>query len=319
VALIAMAVGQSNERSAGSPCSATRIWFEVSAARGSNRRVKLRRTADENGRFGGSDRENLLREILALPEEKLSPEEAARDLVYDAMEEPLDDVREKLLGTALKLDPENVDALLMSLSDAIAGVAQRIEALRAIVEIGERRLGPKAFDEFAGHFWGFIETRPYMRARQELADTLFFFGRLEKACVEYDEMLRLNPGDNQGVRYNLLLARLALGDLEKARKLIAIYPEEDWSVAFAWGAVLERFLSGDEVAAHAALLRARKQNPHMEAHLSGRRKAPPVPPAYYSKGSREEADCFFDSMKVAWEKHPQALAWLKKQKAAKKK
>jgi hypothetical protein len=30
------------------------------------------------------------------------------------------------------------------------------------VAAGERSLGPKAFEEDAGHFWGILETRPYM-------------------------------------------------------------------------------------------------------------------------------------------------------------
>ena len=33
------------------------------------------------------------------------------------------------------------------------------------VEAGELALGPKGFKQYAGHFWGFLETRPYMRAR----------------------------------------------------------------------------------------------------------------------------------------------------------
>ena len=33
-------------------------------------------------------------------------------------------------------------------------------------------LGPRGFKQYAGHFWGFLETRPYMRARAGLAGTL---------------------------------------------------------------------------------------------------------------------------------------------------
>jgi len=32
------------------------------------------------------------------------------------------------------------------------------------VHAGERALGPEAFSEGVGHFWGVLETRPYMRA-----------------------------------------------------------------------------------------------------------------------------------------------------------
>ena len=62
-----------------------------------------------------------------------------------------------------------MDALLQAAT--YAGLEQQgrgIEFLRKVVAIGEKNLG-KDFKEFAGHFWGFIETRPYMRARERLA------------------------------------------------------------------------------------------------------------------------------------------------------
>jgi hypothetical protein len=66
---------------------------------------------------------------------------------------------------ALELDPENVDALLMLEEAPNQSDKERIERLRGIVAIGAKRLGKKVFRELVPHFWGFIETRPYMRAR----------------------------------------------------------------------------------------------------------------------------------------------------------
>lgn len=71
------------------------------------------------------------------------------------------------------------------------------------VEAGERALGSEAFEEWEGHFWGILETRPYMRARHGLALCLWEAGESKKAIEHYTEMLRLNPGDNQGIRYVL--------------------------------------------------------------------------------------------------------------------
>ena len=42
---------------------------------------------------------------------------------------------------------------------------QALELYRKGVEAGERALGSESFNEYAGHFWGHLETRPYMRAR----------------------------------------------------------------------------------------------------------------------------------------------------------
>ena len=69
------------------------------------------------------------------------------------------------------------------------------------VEAGELALGPQAFKEYAGHFWGFLETRPYMRARAGLAGALLKLGDVDGAIDHFRDMLRLNPNDNQGIRY----------------------------------------------------------------------------------------------------------------------
>jgi hypothetical protein len=58
---------------------------------------------------------------------------------------------------------------------------------------------------------------------------------------------------------------------------------------------------------------ARKQNPHMEAYLRGHRKLPKQLPNAYQIGSREEAVCFAERLRMAWEPHSEARSWLAKQ------
>ena len=67
------------------------------------------------------------------------------------------------------------------------------------VEAGELALGPRGFKEYAGHFWGFLEICPYMRARAGLASTLLQLGDVDGALAHYYDMLKLNPNDNQGI------------------------------------------------------------------------------------------------------------------------
>lgn len=241
--------------------------------------------------------------------------DAAQQLVYDAWEAATDEEEEALIFSALKLDPMNVDALLQAAVYAGLDGEEEIEYLRQVVAAGEKNLGPKAFKEFAGHFWGFIETRPYMRARERLAEALRHAGRLDEAIAEWNAMLELNPGDNQGIRYLLLPAVLTLNRLEAARKLFAAYPGDlKFNTVFAWGRVLERFLSDDLPGAVAALAAARKQNPHMQAYVKGHRSLPRGLPEAYAPGSKEEAICYAEVLRAAWEKHPAALKWLETQK-----
>lgn len=93
------------------------------------------------------------------------------------------------------------------------------------------------------------------------------------------------------------------------------YPGEfELNAVFAWAKVLERFLSNDLPGASAALAAARKQNPHMQVYVKGHRTLPKYSPEAYAPGSKEEAICFAEGLRAAWEKHPAALKWLETQK-----
>jgi tetratricopeptide (TPR) repeat protein len=262
------------------------------------------------------------RAILCLMEKERSKTEPhdnerayeAQQLVYDAWEAATDDQEAELMARALELNPRNVDALLYMLDSANLAVEAEIEALRNIVASGEEQLGAKAFKDLAGHFWSALETRPYMRARQRLAECLREAGQFAEAIVQYEERLVLNPNDNQGVRYLLLPLCLTVGQLEPARELIKKYQESEFNVVFAWCHVLERILTGDRPAAKKALAIARKQNPHMQVYIKGHRDLPRQLPDSYSPGSKEEALCFADVLRAAWKKHPEALEWLATQK-----
>ena len=82
---------------------------------------------------------------------------------------------------------------------------------------------------------------------------------------------------------------------------------------FAWGRVLERFLSGDETGATVALKKARKGNRFVELYLSGQKGLPKQMPEMYSPGSDEEAVILLDNMSFAWGEHKEAAFWLMEQ------
>jgi tetratricopeptide (TPR) repeat protein len=237
---------------------------------------------------------------------------ASQECYYDAMEAATAKETLRLLSLALELDPGNTDAWLMLMSHTPPLSAdEEIATLRKIVASAEQRLGKQGFTDYAGHFWGYHETRPYMRARAALADALHRAGRVESSAVEVEAMLELNPGDNQGLRYRLLALYLALGRMDDARRLFARYPDEfDHSTVFAWSKVLERFLSGMPEEALLALAVARKQNAFSIAYLLGQRRPPKNPPDSYSSGSKEEAACFAGDLQLAWNAHPSAKKWL---------
>lgn len=254
---------------------------------------------------------DLIEMLDAELSKKPSPPSAiADDLYCDALDAATEAQCSKMMRKVLKLDPGHTDALLYVLHGHKLPIEQEIEVLRKIILLEEKRLGKKAFKELAGAFWGFMETRPYMRARAQLAACLHYAGRIKEAIAEWEAMLKLNPNDNQGVRYDLLTCYLALNKLEGAKRLLKKYPESEFNTVFAWGSVLDCFLRGNLEKATTGMDMARKQNPYTEAFITGVRRSPKLLPNSYSPGTLSEAECFAEGLRLAWQKHPEAMRWL---------
>jgi tetratricopeptide (TPR) repeat protein len=240
--------------------------------------------------------------------------ERAQDLAYEAME-TADPIKSAELATqALKLDPNCVDAAMHLARLVCPDPEDMIKHMKMVVDIGVRGLGgPKYLEENRGYFWGILETRPYMRARAYLAQVLAEAGKDQEAIEHYEELLRLNPNDNQGLRYPLLGLYLMNDNLDGARRLFAEFKDEDGAV-FAWGLVLERFLAGDLAGATKALKEARKTNPHAEKYLTGEKSVPEELPDFYGFGDENEAIICAEAVGPAWEKHPEARTFLRESK-----
>jgi tetratricopeptide (TPR) repeat protein len=239
----------------------------------------------------------------------LSATEEAQELAYAAMEAQTEAQARRLAKRALAKDPDCIDALGVLTGIEANSPKQVIEGLQKAVAAGERSLGSRFFKENKGAFWGLSETRPYMRARQQLAEMFEATGLNQDAISQYEAMLELNPNDNQGVREPLLGLYLRTGDSDAARKLLKRY-KRDASAVFAWGRVLERILADDLDGAAASLQTARKENPFMELYMTAQRPLPEEMPHSYAMGSAEEALVSLDSLAAAWTAHPAAMFWL---------
>jgi tetratricopeptide (TPR) repeat protein len=237
----------------------------------------------------------------------------AQDLIYDAFEAPTKRERVRLARQALKISPDCADAYgILAGETARTPLAAR-KLLEQGVAAGERALGPEAFEEDVGHFWGILETRPYMRVRESLAGVLWELGERKAAIGHAQDMLRLNPNDNQGIRYALLEWLLAEPDSgPEVAKLLAEF-KEDSSAPWVYGRALHLFRSaGATRTAAAALRKAVKLNPHVPAYLLGDRKLPKELPGYVGWGDEDEAVVYVDASMPQWRGVPGAVEWLRK-------
>src|ERR1019366_2174703 len=155
------------------------------------------------------------------------PKWRAQELAYDALEasDPVEALR--LVHEALKLDPDCTEAQHLMVSLAPMDLDSRIRLMRETVDKAERNMGESFIRENTGHFWRTLSTRPYMRAKRELAELLSAAGRLTDAIAVFEQMLELNPDDNLGTRFPLLGLYLATDQPERVNSLIARFPDEE--------------------------------------------------------------------------------------------
>ena len=215
--------------------------------------------------------------------------------------------RVQLAREALEVCPDCADAYVI-LAEQGGTLEAELDYYTKGIAAGKRALGAEAFEEHVGHFWGVSETRPYMRARFGLAQSLEQTDRIEEAVEHYQELLRLNPGDNQGVRYLLMPRLLELDRDVEAARLLKESEEESANWMYA-RALLAFRLSGKSTAARRELRAALRTNPHVPECLLQQEEFAPVPERY-SPGSPEEAMICAEELRPAFEKTEGSLKWL---------
>lgn len=243
------------------------------------------------------------------PSRDLSPLDQAQEYVYQAWEAPTMVRRLELAEAALAASPLCADAYNI-LADGAEDLGAAINLYRQGVKAGEQALGPQVFKDDVGYFWGLLETRPYMRARAGLAQCLWYAGEQDEAISHYREMLRLNPGDNQGIRY-VLAACLANTLRDGAlRELLADY-EEDGMAAWSYTrALLAYRQQGDSAESQKLLREAKARNPHVVPYLIGQNQLPGQLPEFIGWGDESEAVSYVAEFYPGWQATPGALEWV---------
>ena len=233
----------------------------------------------------------------------------ALDLAIKASETFDPKRRTTLAKEAIKFNPDCAEAYLL-LAEGSKNRKTALGLFEQAVAAAERTLGPELFVEGVGHFWSLLETRPYMRARAGLAEAAWASGRREDAVEHLGDMLRLNPGDNQGLRYLLAGWLLNLDRVDALHDLLEQYDED--SATWNFTRALASFRTeGDSPASRKLLQTAKKSNKHVIDFLTGRKTLPSEPPPYYSPGGEDDAVLYVANHLGAWKSTPGSLTWVK--------
>ena len=135
-----------------------------------------------------------------------------------------------------------------------------------------------------------------------------------EAIGHLNDCIKLNPNDNQGLRYKLLHWLLVINDLISASEFVSEKPYGENSYAFLnfsqslylfkkFGNFSNKFIS--------ALKNAHRCNPYVIKYLTGELRIPKTEPEHYSLGSKEEAIIYATLSIEAWKDAPELISILK--------
>ena len=239
--------------------------------------------------------------------EDLTDEEKAQDLVEEAYD--LSPAKaKKNIDKALKLDPDCIEAY-----EFLAGCEtvpdKSIEMYDKGIAIGRKLFGGKFLKENKGYFWGMHETRPFMRCLYQKAFIFLMMGKTEESIAILIEMLDLNEGDNQGVRYLLLSELATIGDEKNFKKYDKIFAEEESTQLLYPRALFAFKTEGDTAGARKKMIKAFKANPYVLQFLMDD-KLQFSNATSYAQGTPEEAEIYLIHGMFSWYSNKEAFAWM---------
>jgi len=264
--------------------------------------------------FGSiEDAESFLNNLIGSGEmpsaAKTTALQQAQELIYDAFDAS-GKRRFALARQALELCSDCADAYVLLAEEAATSIEKAKDLYAQGVKAGERVIGPEMFKNESGYFWGILETRPYMRARAGLARCLWMLGNRQEAIEHYRDMLRLNPNDNQGIRYILANCLLDEGQEKELENLLKQYGDD---IAATWSytrALLLYRQEGPSSKAKKALQEAKASNRFVPLYLLQKKRLPRHLPDYVGIGDEPEAVAYAAEALEIWLKTPSALDWL---------
>ncbi|MDQ0455183.1 tetratricopeptide repeat protein [Rhizobium paknamense] len=216
----------------------------------------------------------------------------------------------KLARAALNVDADAIDAY--NLLGIHAGThAESVALFREAVRIGERLFKPVLTDPEM-EWWGYLGTRPWMRAQHNLGLALMQLEDWQDAIAVFQRLLDLNPNDNQGIRYVLLQLYCRTGDFAGCRPILETY-SEDGSVTFPATALLVDLATRKKIdfAKHFQAIRDSNEYALPMLALAAREgKWPPMPKlpgGYVEMGGKAEAALYLREFREAWERRAKVL------------
>lgn len=237
--------------------------------------------------------------------------DVARGLVQTAMRMRSASKRESLLRLALLRDAECAAARIELADMDFQGGSWK--ACLAAYEEVIRREGHRWGGQTA--WWSERDTRPFLRAIYGKAMTQWHLGRYAAAARTLEELLELNPADNQGARFLIPMLHLLSDASDRAAAYYARFANAyagDYSEpSFLFGWALSHSLEGREQEARAKYMEGIFKNIYLAPMLL---ELDEPPRGLWLPNDRAEPNYaaeFVESYAVLWDREPGALRLLR--------
>src|SRR5690554_3583687 len=159
--------------------------------------------------------------------------------------------------------------------------------------------------------WGFLENRALLTLIQLVARYYTELGDLALFSQYAEQLLALNPNDNQGVRWDLSAAYLLLDEPEKVLQLCQQFSDDESACHTPLNKILALYMLGRLDQAKQALNSAKQQHQGaLNMLLAANPKPPERSPFGIELGGKEEAWLYRAATHNVWQTSG-ALKWLK--------
>ncbi len=173
--------------------------------------------------FGKRWTPDTINQILYGVEEDL--DDPAFNLYQQALDAKTAEEAIRLAKAALRKNPKFLDATTFLL-DFERESDEKQKKMEDLLAKEKKRLdADESTADIEGDYWGFLETRPYMRLANDYLKLLISLGKMRQAIAQAEYMLKLNTTDNLGVRNTLMSLYVLVEDKEAADALLAKYDD----------------------------------------------------------------------------------------------
>jgi len=254
----------------------------------------------------------LVMKVGREPQGPQQAQEMARGMVRTALRVRSRAKKAALLKLAVNQDPDCAEA--------------RIELADLDFQSGNFKLCIEAYEDIVGRestrwhaksaaWWSNRDTRPYLRAIYGKAMTQWHLGRFAPAAKTLEDLLLLNPKDNQGARFLVPMLHLLAESPERAASFFTryseLYPQDYSEPAFLFGWALTYSLEGRETEARAKYAEGILKNIYLAPMLLDMDEPPRSGWVPNDRAEPNYAAEFVESYAVLWDKEPGALRLLR--------